>query len=208
MSLTNGQPAATQWDVPLPWERQPGEPQDWHRRFCLYLHQGVHRTLRGAVQADYRESGKEFKSPRLPDSWVANADHWHWRQRAAAFDRHQRRQALRERRQEVAEAKQRHVAQANLLQHLAIQYLRTNPPMTPMTAMHFLDKASKLEARALGFLSTVDAVADALEAESASEEGTEGRVTGPMVVETVVSSREEVERQYALAPPDRPIIQA
>ena len=94
-----------------PWEQQPGEPDRWYGRFKVYLELGPLRSLKAAARA----AGE--RSRDKPLSWGGRfsemTQRWQWRQRANAWDAHQRellaisernmRLALRDRRVERME---------------------------------------------------------------------------------------------------------
>lgn len=78
-----------------PWERQPGEPNDWyHFFFEFFLKAGVRRSIleahRRYVRVHAEEEGEEpsesFASPR----WYFHSHKWQWQYRAEAYDEHQR----------------------------------------------------------------------------------------------------------------------
>ena len=63
------------------WDQLPGEPNRWYGRFQVFLRQGPARTLKSAATACGRgESG----------GWSSQSRTWHWHERAAAWDAHQR----------------------------------------------------------------------------------------------------------------------
>lgn len=66
------------------WERLPGEPARWYRRFVLYRDLGPQRTLVEAHAAAAR--AECLAQPRLPARWVQIAATWRWEERAQAWD--------------------------------------------------------------------------------------------------------------------------
>jgi hypothetical protein len=72
------------------FERQPGEPARWFRRFTehyLIVREG--RSLDNAYKR-FRESQGITKGPLTALSdWIAAFTKWHWRKRANAWDAHQ-----------------------------------------------------------------------------------------------------------------------
>lgn len=62
------------------WDRQPGEPMEWYRRFRLFLSLGPQRTIEEAYRRWTGEAGE-------PDPvWIEMARNWRWADRAARFD--------------------------------------------------------------------------------------------------------------------------
>jgi hypothetical protein len=87
-----------------PWDRQPGEPDLWWSRFRRFLGLGPRRSLLAAWRAELAESGREVpngSNPSAPDGWSQHATQWAWRERAAAFDDHDRDRLEQERRDEL-----------------------------------------------------------------------------------------------------------
>ncbi len=66
------------------WERLPGEPARWYRRFVLYRDLGPQRTLAEAHAAAAR--AERLAQPRLPARWTQIAGVWRWHERAQAWD--------------------------------------------------------------------------------------------------------------------------
>ena len=75
-----------------PWEQQPGEPNRWYARFERYRLAGPSRSLLGAVNAERQQRGA-CQSKSIPQAWAKNARQWRWRERAEAWDEHERLQA-------------------------------------------------------------------------------------------------------------------
>jgi hypothetical protein len=71
-----------------PWDQMEGEPDRWYGRFQLYVELGIARTLNAAaVGAGRQQRG----APLVAGSeWSHNARRWRWRERAHAWDVHQR----------------------------------------------------------------------------------------------------------------------
>lgn len=64
-----------------PWDQLPGEPPRWYGRFQVFLNLGPARTVAAATRAVRLGVG---------GSWSEYVQRWHWRERAAAWDVHQR----------------------------------------------------------------------------------------------------------------------
>ncbi|MFN8464566.1 MAG: hypothetical protein U0X20_03410 [Caldilineaceae bacterium] len=66
-----------------PWDQLEGEPNAWYGRFQVYLELGVTRTLKvAATEAGLQVSGG--------GTWSTASRRWRWRERAHAWDVHQR----------------------------------------------------------------------------------------------------------------------
>lgn len=63
-----------------PWEKQPGEPTIWYKRFTTYRLMGMQRSLRKVLEGENRQS------KNLPGNWLRTAEQWSWRERAEAWD--------------------------------------------------------------------------------------------------------------------------
>jgi hypothetical protein len=74
-----------------PWERMPGEPNDWYDRFLkYYVKQGTRRSIieayRRCVKVEQNRSTTSAPSP----VWHLRAYQWNWLVRAEAFDEYER----------------------------------------------------------------------------------------------------------------------
>lgn len=74
------------------WDRQPGEPLIWYRRFTALRLMSPTRSIASVYQAE--ETTKNHEKPRTkpPGDWYQIADTWQWDRRCAAFDEHQAKQ--------------------------------------------------------------------------------------------------------------------
>ncbi len=70
-----------------PWEQMDGEPDYWFGRFQIYLGLGPMRTLIATPAAVTRQTGK---SCSYNPEWGRHSRIWRWRERAQAWDAHQR----------------------------------------------------------------------------------------------------------------------
>ena len=79
---------APEADERKPWDQMEGEPDRWYGRFQIYLELGVTRTLK----ATYAAAGQAARGQPLENSGRCSiaARRWHWRERAHAWDVHQR----------------------------------------------------------------------------------------------------------------------
>jgi len=64
-----------------PWERQPGEPREWYRRFRLFLSIGPGRSVE---EAFWRWIGERDRP--VDPVWLEMARNWQWFERAARWD--------------------------------------------------------------------------------------------------------------------------
>jgi hypothetical protein len=71
-----------------PWDQMEGEPHRWYGRFKVYLELGPTRTIYGAARAAGERSRN--KPYAYGSDWTLNARKWRWRERANAWDVHQR----------------------------------------------------------------------------------------------------------------------
>jgi hypothetical protein len=71
-----------------PWEQMPGEPDRWYGRFQVYLELGITRTVQDALRA----AGVQKRNAAYTNAsgWGSQGRRWHWRERAQAWDVHQR----------------------------------------------------------------------------------------------------------------------
>ncbi len=76
-------------ESPEPWEQQPGEPNRWYARFERFRLAGPSRSLLGAVKAEREQVGKR-STRSVPQAWAKAAQQWRWRERAEAWDAHER----------------------------------------------------------------------------------------------------------------------
>ncbi len=73
-------PSPASWPMGnRPWDRQPGEKLEWHRRFLTYLRLGPGRS----IQAAWEALGGQGPVPR---SWLDAARAYNWEERARAYD--------------------------------------------------------------------------------------------------------------------------
>ncbi len=75
-----------------PWERMPGEPNDWYDRFFkYYLKQGTRRSIMEAYRREVKvEHEGVIPSTSPSPRWHLKAYQWNWQVRAEAFDEHER----------------------------------------------------------------------------------------------------------------------
>jgi hypothetical protein len=165
-----------------PWESQPGEPNLWFARFESYRLTGAGRTLLGAVNTEQANRGKQ-RQTRIPGAWSRAFARWRWRQRAEAWDAHERQKAREDHAKGVAEMNQRHTQVAMALQAKAVERLKSLElkDMSAGDVARYFTEASKLERTARG------------EPESIEERRLTGKGGGPIgfsLEETVVADKE------------------
>jgi hypothetical protein len=155
---------------------------------------GPGRSLLGAVNAERQERGAR-PSRSVPQAWATNARQWRWRERAEAWDAHERLQARAARAQQVEEMNRRHVQEARGLQSTAIGRLKSLnlEQLSAADVLRFLVAAAKLERTALGEPETIEeqrltgagggavtfTLEDAVRADQELEEWTHDRMQPP-----------------------------
>ncbi len=72
-----------------PYHQQPGEPDKWFGRFQHFCHLGPNRSLITAYRQVISSHARTVSK-----AWRQNADHFHWRSRADAWDADQRQRSL------------------------------------------------------------------------------------------------------------------
>jgi hypothetical protein len=135
-----------------PWDRLPGEPNRWYNRFERYRLAGAGRSLLAIYNEERQKAGKEERASRIPGAWDRAAARWCWRERAAASDEHERRQARDARARDIAEMNGRHIQEAIALQAKAIERLKSLDleDLSPGDVARFFTEATKLERTARG----------------------------------------------------------
>lgn len=73
----------------LTTEQLENEPSRWFDCFCRYKLMGTRRTFLGAYNIILEEEGNPPRA-LLPGAWVDASRKYHWRERAALWDREQR----------------------------------------------------------------------------------------------------------------------
>jgi hypothetical protein len=134
-----------------PWDRRPGERNRWYNRFERYRLAGACRSLLAIYNEERQKAGKG-KATRIPGAWSRAAAFWCWRERALAWDEHERRQARDARARDIAEMHTRHIQEAMALQAKAVERLQSLDVqnMSPGDVARFLTEAVKLERTARG----------------------------------------------------------
>jgi hypothetical protein len=107
-----------------PWDRLPGEPSLWYARFELYRLAGPNRTLLGTVNTEQANRGKQ-RQTSIPGAWSRAAAHWRWRQRAEAWDEHERQKAREAHAKAIVEMNERHIQVGQAMQAKAVQRLKS-----------------------------------------------------------------------------------
>ncbi len=115
-----------------PWQQQEGEPDVWYGRFVsYYLLAGPDRSLRAACRQWRRHRAASVRAGSAlpldsapPESWRRAQAHWHWQERAAAWDAYNRQQQFAEAERERIEMLRRQRALGVLMQTAAGIYLR------------------------------------------------------------------------------------
>jgi hypothetical protein len=131
---------------PDPWEQVKGESNRWYARFESFRLIGPNRSLLAAVNADRVARGVN-RTRSVPQGWAKNAKHWHWRERAEAWDAAQRLEARQSRARAIEEMNRRHVHEVQALQSKAFQRLKAMEleRLSPADVLRFCLESAKLE---------------------------------------------------------------
>jgi hypothetical protein len=140
---------------PDPWERQSGESNLWYSRFERFRLAGPSRSLLGMVNAEKAEKGKR-RQVWIPGAWSRAAAHWRWRERAEAWDDHERQRARLAHAKEVEEMNRRHIQEGQALQSKGIQGLKNLEPDKLSDALRCIVDGTKLERTARGEPETIE----------------------------------------------------
>ena len=165
-----------------PWDRQPGEPNLWYSRFERYRLAGPSRSIRGLLNSE--KGTKSNKRRRcIPGAWSRASTRWNWKDRAEAWDEHERQKAREAHARDIAEMNQRHIQEAKALQAKAVERLKSLElkDISAGDLARFVVEATKLERTARG------------EPESIEERRLTGKGGGPIgfsLEETVAADRE------------------
>jgi hypothetical protein len=176
------------------WDRLADEPNLWFSRFERYRLAGPDRSLRAAHNAEKADKGKK-RQRSIPGAWSRAAARWNWRERAEAWDEHERVQSRVAHAREIEEMNSRHIQEAQALQNKAIQRLKSlnHEELSVAETLRFFVEATKLERTARG------------EPETIEERRLTGKGGGPVVfsVEDAVLADEELEtwKHDRLQPP-------
>ncbi len=74
-----------------PWERMPGEPNNWYDKFFkYYLKQGTKRSLVEAFRRFKGAEGSNRHWSQANPAWATMRHQWNWKVRAEAYDEHER----------------------------------------------------------------------------------------------------------------------
>jgi hypothetical protein len=139
-----------------PWDRQPGEPNDWYHRFHAYLLAGPDRSVEAAYRAMRRDAAecgtRAGAARRANNSWYSTAARWDWAGRAAAYDQVERVKVAAAREKKVAEINERHALQARAIHNAVIKrWAQVKPEdLTPSDCVKFAEAAMRMERLALG----------------------------------------------------------
>ena len=98
-----------------PYERQPGEPLLWYRRFEQFRLMEPVRSIVGAFREEM--GGDERKE--APGRWYEEAKRWRWEERAAAWDEHQTKELVAL----IAAEKQKVLSEGYALMHERVKTL-------------------------------------------------------------------------------------
>jgi hypothetical protein len=168
-------------DMPLPYERQPGETAKAFAAFTCFRDLGPERSVLKAYQ---QKTGKKH-AKQATGVWNGWATAYNWHERAAAWDSHLDRQTREAQERARREMGERHAKIAVALQEKAIQRLKAMKleEMSPSDALRFTTESIKLERLARG------------EPESIGEQRHGGTAASPirLLLEDVVAEDKRLE---------------
>lgn len=72
-----------------PWDRLPREPNRWYDRFERFRLMGSNRAIIGVYNGEREKNGKP-RCASVPPPWNVAAHTYNWRERAEAWDEHNR----------------------------------------------------------------------------------------------------------------------
>jgi len=142
------------------WERQRDaetgelEPNLWWFRFDThYRPMGPERSLLGAVNIRHKQAQKSIVSI-VPRAWFDNCKKWNWKQRAEAWDEHERQKRLVIEQEEREQMIRRHVQIGLGLQTIGgrrLKQLESNlQELSPSEARLYLKEGVGVERQARG----------------------------------------------------------
>jgi|SRR6185312_5836434 len=70
------------------WQRQPGEPLNWHKRFTRLRLMDSVRSINAVYAQEFGTKNDEKERPKAPGKWYEIAKQWKWEERAGAWDAH------------------------------------------------------------------------------------------------------------------------
>ena len=169
---------------PPPWDRRPGEPNRWFSRFESYRRAGPNRSLLGTVNEEGLEKGRK-RQTKVPGAWNRAAADWHWKERAEAWDEHERQKLREAHAKAIVEMNQRHIQVGQAMQGKGIQRLQSLEldDISATGAARLLTEGTKLERTAHG------------EPEAVEERRSIGKGGGPLQfsLEEAVAADKELE---------------
>lgn len=71
------------------WSQQEGEPSLWYGRFLVYLRLGTKRSVAVVYKKENHVKPRQTAS-KIPGDWYDIEKVWKWKERAKAYDEHQR----------------------------------------------------------------------------------------------------------------------
>jgi hypothetical protein len=109
------------------------------------------------VNTEQAKQGKP-RQTGIPGAWSRAFVRWRWRQRAEAWDDHERQKAREAHAQAIEEMNQRHIQEAQALQSKAIQRLKSLEldDVSATDVVRYLVEATKLERTARGEPETIE----------------------------------------------------
>lgn len=141
-----------------PWDRQRDEYGEvernlWYDRFTRYRLMGSSRTLTEACNL-WRDRRGRDRSGNVPNSWRRAYARWRWKERAEAWDQHQRERLIAEQEEARAAMVERHIRLGMAMESVGarkIQELGRNPAgLNAAEARHYIRDGVDIERQARG----------------------------------------------------------
>jgi len=134
----------------------PDETSRWYARFEQFRLAGPGRSLLGLFNADRLARG-QAKQRCVPGAWAQAAKRWRWRDRAEAWDEHERQLARQAHATTIGEMNERQARLGLALQAKGAEGLRALRPeeLEPADVLRYFTEGAKLERLGRGQPETV-----------------------------------------------------
>jgi hypothetical protein len=111
----------------------------------------------GTLNGELSDKGL-IRKTKVPGAWNRAFAHWRWRERAEAWDEHERRKAQAARVKDIEEMNRRHIQEAQALQNKALQRLKALDldDLSATDVLRYFVEATRLERTARGEPETIE----------------------------------------------------
>lgn len=145
----------------IPWDRQPGEPPLWYKRFWEYCKLGVKRTQIAVYNAEVAAAAAnggidgKVRPPKaydsIPRNWTTQVAKWRWVERAELYDIEQVKADRERHERDLRDTRKKHRDYGRVLQSIALKKLGTVTPddLTPAVSSTMLQDGIRIELNAL-----------------------------------------------------------